>query len=174
MCVSIMKDKGNPMKPWKPPADPCDTAVIEQRAVFLLGRREHSAAELKRKLRDKGFAEDAIDEVLADLQTRDWQSDQRFAESIVRQRIENAYGPLKIYADMQQKGIDRAFAEQILAEQNVDWKALAVSRYQRRFGTDEPADDKEQARRQRHLASRGFYPGDVFAACKIAVQDDDC
>ncbi|MGZ7289213.1 regulatory protein RecX, partial [Streptococcus pyogenes] len=89
-----------------------------------------------RKLRDKGFAPDAIDEVLADLQARGWQSDQRCAESMIRQRLENAYGPLKIYADMQQKGIDRSLVEDILAQSDVDWQALAVARYQRRFGTE--------------------------------------
>ncbi|MCC5878698.1 MAG: regulatory protein RecX [Idiomarina sp.] len=162
------------MRPSKPPEDPHDQAVIEQRAVFLLGRREQSAAELSRKLRDKGFAADAVDEVLARLQERGWQSDQRFAESMIRQRLESAYGPLKIYADMQQKGIDRSLVDDILAQSEVDWQALAVSRYQRRFGTEPPADEKEKARRQRHLAARGFYPGDVFAACKIAVQGDDC
>lgn len=162
------------MRAWKPPADPHDTTVIEQRAVFLLGRREHSMAELKRKLRARGFAEDAIDEVLTDLQARGWQSDQRCAEALIRQRLESAYGPLKIYADMQQKGIDKSLVEDILAQTQVDWQALAVARYQRRFGTQAPADEKEKARRQRHLAARGFYPGDVFSACKIAIQDDDC
>lgn len=153
--------------------DPHDTQAIEQAVVFLLGRREQSAAELQRKMRAKGFHPDAVDEVLASLQQRGWQSDERFAESLIRQRTDSCYGPLKIYADMQQKGIDRGLAEAILERIDVNWQQLAVARYQRRFGTEPPADDKEAARRQRHLAARGFYPADVYTACKIAVQAPD-
>ena len=149
--------------------DPNDVAAIEQAAVYLLGRREHSSVELGRKLKQKGYAEDAIDGVLAQLQERGWQSDQRYADILVRQRLEAAYGPLKIYQDAQLKGLDKALVEQLLQDLDVDWQALAVQRYQRRFGTQPPADDKELARRQRHLAGRGFYPQDVYAACKIAV-----
>lgn len=154
--------------------DPTDERAIEQAAVFLLGRREHSANELYRKLSTKGFHGDAIDNVLQILQQRGWQSDERFAESLIRQRIEAAYGPLKIYADLQQKGIDKAIGEAILQNMAVNWQQLAVTRYQRRFGTEPPLDEKEKARRQRHLASRGFYPGDVFSACKRALENDDC
>ena len=149
--------------------DPYDVVAIEQAAVFLLGRREHSSVELVRKLKQKGYAEEAIDRVLAQLQERGWQSDQRYAEILVRQRLEAAYGPLKIYQDAQLKGLDKTLIEQLLQEREVNWQALAVERYQRRFGTQPPGDEKELARRQRHLAGRGFYPQDVYAACKVAV-----
>ncbi|RUO33076.1 hypothetical protein CWE14_07530 [Aliidiomarina soli] len=152
--------------------EPDDKKAIEQRAVFLLGRREHSASELARKLRDKGFAADAVDEVISELQERGWQSDQRFTESYVRQRIEAGYGPLKIYSDMAQKGIQRTLVEQILESTNVDWVAVAADRYQRRFGTEAATEDKEKARRQRHLASRGFLSSHVYAAIS-KVHDDD-
>lgn len=153
--------------------DPSDQGAIEQSAVFMLGRREHSAAELQRKLQQKGFAEDAIDTVIAGLQERGWQSDERCAELLIRQRIEAAYGPLRIYQDMQRKGIDKSLAEQILEQRNVNWRALAVQRYQRRFGTVAPLDEKELARRQRHLAGRGFYAQDVYAACTEALENND-
>lgn len=152
--------------------EPDDLKAIEQRAVFLLGRREHSAAELSRKLRDKGFATEAVAEVLAELQARGWQSDQRFAEGFIRQRVESGYGPLKIQADMAQKGIHRDLTEQVLEEMDVNWLQRAVERYQRRFGQQPAVDDKEKARRHRHLAARGFYPGLVYEAAKIAVQEE--
>lgn len=152
--------------------DPHDESAIEQSAVFLLGRREHSAVELQRKLSQKGFASEAIDAVIERLQQRGWQSDERCAELLIRQRVEAAYGPLKIYQDMQLKGIDKSLAEAILQRLDVSWRALAIERYQRRFGCEMPSDDKELARRQRHLAGRGFYPQDVFAACKAAVETD--
>ncbi|RUO26128.1 hypothetical protein CWE09_05235 [Aliidiomarina minuta] len=141
-----------------------DVKAIEHRAVHLLGRREHSAAELKRKLRQKGFAAEPIDEVLELLAERGWQSDQRFTESYIRQRIENGYGPLKIRFDLQQKGIASSMIEELLAAQETDWVELARQRYVRRFGETPAADEKERARRLRHLYQRGFLPDQVRTA----------
>lgn len=148
---------------------PDDKQAIEQRAVFLLGRREHSAAELRRKLIEKGFYGEPVEEVIDELQERGWQSDERFAQSYIRQRIEAGYGPLKIYADMSQKGISRNLVEQLLEQAEVDWVAVAAERYRRRFGQVAPDNDKEKARRQRHLAARGFFSSDVFAAIDRAL-----
>lgn len=141
-----------------------DVKAIEHRAVHLLGRREHSASELKRKLRQKGFAAEAIDEVLELLAERGWQSDQRFAESHIRQRIESGYGPLKIRFDLQQKGIASAMIEELMAAQETDWTELARQRYERRFGEAPAEDEKERARRLRHLYQRGFLPEQVRTA----------
>jgi regulatory protein len=153
----------------RPVQDPADHNAIEQRAVFLLGRREHSAAELTRKLTQKGFDKDAVDMVIEQLQARQWQSDERFAAGYIRQRIDAAYGPLKIRADLSQKGVSQALVEDLLAAADVDWVALAVQRHQRRFGSEPPADDKEKARRQRHLYGRGFLPDQVRQACQLAI-----
>jgi regulatory protein len=154
-------------------AEPDDEQAIEHRAVHLLGRREHSAAELKRKLQQKGFVANVIDEVIARLQERDWQSDERFAEGFVRQRVEAGYGPLKIRADLQQKGIASELVAAALANSGADWTALAQERYIRRFGELAPVDEKERARRQRHLYQRGFLPDQVRTACSRVERADD-
>lgn len=154
-------------------ADPDDKQAIEQRAVHLLGRREHSAAELKRKLQQKGFDVEAVTEVLAHLQERDWQSDARFTEGFVRQRVEAGYGPLKIRADLQQKGVASDLVAATLEASAADWAALAEARYRRRFGSQPPTDEKERARRQRHLYQRGFLPDQVRTACSRVERADD-
>ena len=62
----------------------------------LLSMREHSRLELCNKLKVKSFAQDEIQEVLDGLVNEGWQSDQRFAESFIRQRIHKGYGPILI------------------------------------------------------------------------------
>ena len=79
------------------PKDPEDETVIEQRAVQLLSRREQSEYELVQKLCQRGFAKEAVQRVVAKLQERRWQSDQRFAENVLSQSVvEQGHGPTKI------------------------------------------------------------------------------
>ena len=87
------------MRKDKPPLPPRD------RALGLLSRREHSARELKRKLQQKGVtAEEAVD-VVDEMGERNYQSDARFAESLVRKRALDGYGPMRIRAELASHGM---------------------------------------------------------------------
>ena len=64
----------------KPTPEPGD---LRERALRLLARREHSRAELARKLEAAGFAREEIALLLDAFEAKNWLSDQRFAESYV-------------------------------------------------------------------------------------------
>lgn len=164
----------------KPPKDPEDERAIEFRAVDLLSRREHSEAELRRKLIHKGFAVDAVNVVLKRLQERQWQSNERFAESFFRQRVNQGYGPLRIRMEMSQKGLKDYEIEAVFTDFAPDWCELAKQRYQRRFSDAtgniaklNQLEAKERAKRQRFLAQRGFTAEQVYAAITAAEDDGD-
>lgn len=160
----------------KPPKDPSDERTIEHRAVDLLSRREHSEYELRRKLEHKGFDVDAIKRVLDRLQDRQWQSNERFAASFFRQRVEQGYGPLRIRMEMSQKGLSDIEIEAVFNESAPDWRELAKDRYQRRFAKSTEfklLEPKERAKRQRFLAQRGFTAEQVYAAISAAEDDDE-
>ncbi|MGC9456409.1 MAG: regulatory protein RecX [Halothiobacillaceae bacterium] len=135
-------------------------ATARDVAIRLLARREHGRAELARKLRDRGHECEQVDAALDELQARDWLSDQRYAESFLRSRLEKRQGPLKIRSDLRAGGVADEIIEQVLAEQEIDWLELARAQLLRRFGAAPPPDARERARRFRHLQARGF-PGDV-------------
>ncbi len=129
---------------------------VEEAAVRLLARREHSFRELTRKLERRGWPGELVESVLSDLAERGLQSDQRYAESFARSRVAKSYGPVRIRAELGERGIDRALIDQVLGGQEVDWFALAAEWYERRYGA-EPVDDyRERSRRQQALARRGF------------------
>lgn len=159
----------------KPPKDPNDEQVIEQRAVQLLSRREQSEFELVQKLCQRGFNRPAVLHVVERLQARRWQSDERFAEMFYRSRVEQGYGPLKIKAEMQQRGINSVLIETIFADAATDWRALAVERYRRKYGRYVPTDIdvKERSKRQRFLAQRGFSMDQVYSAERAAQESDE-
>ena len=92
--------------------------LLRTKALELLGIREHSRQELKRKL----FArfhnqEPEIERCLEELQSEDYLSDQRFTQLFIESRLNNKrVGPFKIVADLQQRGIDRDTAHSIMDE----------------------------------------------------------
>lgn len=147
-----------------PPADPLP------RALGLLARREHSRRELARKLGQAGVEPERLDQTLDRLHAQGLQSDQRFAEMLVRSRIAQGYGPRRIRAELGQHGLDAAAAGQAIDAARPDWRALLADLCRRRFrgACDSP---RERDRRQRHLLQRGFDLDDVRAVTRMDGED---
>ncbi|MFA7522852.1 MAG: regulatory protein RecX [Halothiobacillaceae bacterium] len=129
----------------------------EKRAVGLLARREHSRWELARKLTDRGFTADEIEPVLDRLVVEGWQSDRRFAESLIRARAQRRYGPDRIVAELARQQVDEDVVSEAFATEPQDWVALARQQLVARY-RQAPEDFPERARRHRHLVRRGFPP----------------
>lgn len=125
----------------------------------LLARREHSRVELQRKLR-KRFEPVDVDRALATLAVENLQSDERFARSFTRDRMLRGIGPLRIDAELRQRGVDRQWIERALAavprEEDMHWQDIARDVLLRKFGEGPPEDLREKARRHRFLSYRGF------------------
>lgn len=138
--------------------------LLKDSAFRLLTRREHSRYELRQKLVQKGWPSDWVNALLEWLQENGWQSDQRFIESFVRDKLTQGQGRLKIIAQAtQQRGIARDLVEQTLAEHAVDWRTSCRQAHARKFG-EQPATDKKQwAKRVRYLQQRGFSADEIFA-----------
>ncbi|SHE62224.1 regulatory protein [Modicisalibacter ilicicola DSM 19980] len=136
-----------------------DAATPRDEAIRLLARREYSRAELERRLAAKGHAAESVAEALDDLTEQGLQSDARFAEIFLRSRIARGQGPLKIRAELGERGIDRELIhwafEEAKGAAGTDWFSLACETLAKRF--DGPgATPRERARRERFLAGRGF------------------
>ena len=142
------------MSPPKP--RPEGSGALRERALGLLARREHSRLELRRKLADDDLAPVTLEGVLDDLAAAGLQSDRRYAESFVRSRIARGQGPVRIRQELRRRGVEAALAEQALEEAEADWTDLLREAHRKRFGDAPPDDRREQARRARFLAQRGF------------------
>ncbi|EPC02826.1 hypothetical protein L861_23735 [Litchfieldella anticariensis FP35 = DSM 16096] len=128
-------------------------------AIRLLARREYSRAELEARLMAKGYDDEDVAACLERLAEEKLQSDARFSEHFIRSRVGRGQGPLKILAELGNRGIAGEFARSALAEyeasEAVDWYWLACDTLSRRFSS--PGDSpRERARRERFLAGRGF------------------
>lgn len=135
-----------------------------KKAMDFLARREYGHAELIRKLSDKGYIRNVVEQVVTDLTNEGLQSDERFAESFVQSRINQGKGPVRIRIDLGQKGIPDAVTEFAIESVMADWHGLAREVRRRKFGDDAPVDFKAKAKQMRFLQYRGFEPDHVQAA----------
>lgn len=122
-------------------------------ALKLLARREHTRAELERKLSAHASA-DVIAAVLDRLQQRNLQSDARFAESYVSSR-QARLGTFRLRHDLRTRGVADALIDQALCGAGNDELTRARALWRRKFDGP-PANAREFARQARFLQSRGF------------------
>jgi regulatory protein len=145
---------------------------LRNKALRLLTTREHSREELLRKLAQakvrrtreetKGPEPDKDDiaSLVDDLTAQGWQSDDRYAEAIVR-RLTGQASRRFIGEKLAQAGIKKDVAAAAVEAIDVDDVEVAKALWARRFG-DTPKDDKDRQRQIRYLLSRGFHLGDAF------------
>lgn len=140
-------------------------------AMASLARREHSGAELRRKLERRGFSADTIEDTIQELESGGWLSEQRLVDAVIRKCLRHGRGPLRLRAELHERGVDPAIFEPALEALDVDWDALAAAQLRKRFG-DAPAEDRrELARRGRFLQGLGFPPAAIWRCLDRAGRD---
>ncbi|SRR5579883_1585345 len=122
----------------------------------LLARREHSETELERKLRQRGFATDAIQPVLEQLAQEGLLSNQRFIENYIHFRTNKGYGPLRIRNELLERGISEDSIEHLLQISDNAWFIHARQVWQKKFKNQVPQDIKTRLQHMRFLQHRGF------------------
>lgn len=140
---------------------------VKKAAYNFLARREHSLQELRQKLKAKEFSIDDIELVLEKLVEQDIQSDLRYAQSLIRQRIAKGYGRSYINNELKHKGLASVTIHEAMVSEPTDWFELAKMVYQKRYGETGIADQKDKAKRVRFLQSRGFDFEQISAAMTI-------
>ncbi|MCX9157390.1 recombination regulator RecX [Niveibacterium sp. 24ML] len=127
---------------------------LKARALRSLAQRDHSRAELARKLAAHGEA-DAVEAVLDRMAELGLLSDTRFAESFVRSRAARL-GERRLQHELAQRGVDPdTINEALRSELGESEQARARDVWARKFGRA-PGDAKEWARQARFLITRGF------------------
>jgi regulatory protein len=129
-------------------------AELRARALRLLARREHSRAELRRKL--EPHVEEGVDleALLDDFTKRGWLSEERFVEQTVRAKARK-FGPVKIAHHLREKGIGEEGIAAALAQAKAGEAGALEAAWRSRFGRL-PEDAADKARQVRFLQGRGF------------------
>ncbi|MDY4281462.1 MAG: recombination regulator RecX [[Pasteurella] mairii] len=130
--------------------------------VNLLSRREYSEFELRCKMQEKAFSEDEINQALSQAQQKHWQGDKRFTENYIHARAQRGYGFNRIQQELKQlKGIRAQVIDEIMAELEVDWSALARNTLRKKFPDYAKCKDpKAKQKIWRYMLSHGFCADD--------------
>ena len=175
-------------------------ATLTERALRLLATREHSRFELRRKLLRRRASDSSktnaqtkpnaqaeanaeaptnieaqVDTVLDDLASRDLLSDVRFAEAFVRRGVDRGHGPIKIRAELRNRGVAEDIIDDTLTFPDDFWLRRARAVQVKRFGgagdgastsgdsdADTPVNRSDWAKRARFLAARGFASDIIY------------
>ena len=150
----------------KPTPEP---GTLRERALRLLARREHSRAELTRKLETAGFAREEIGMLLDTFEAKNWLSDQRFAESYVADHRARA-GSIKLAYDLRQRGVSDSIIAGVLSDNRDSEHERAREVWRKKFGAP-PATAAEKAKQIRFMQSRGFAGEVIRRAIGNTVED---
>ncbi len=148
---------------------------VKGRALRYLAQREHSRAELERKLArhvadtEGSSAEAQIARALDDLTAAGLLSEARAAASVLASQGQR-YGVRRLKQTLQMKGLDAALVSATLQAARGSELERAREVWRRRFGTP-AASAAERARQMRFMAGRGFE-GDVIRRVLQGADDD--
>ena len=143
---------------------------LKSRALRHLAAREHSRAELERKLRGPDTDAGELARTLDELEAKGFISAERVAESVLHRRS-GRFGAARIRRELQDKGLDVETVQHAVERLQATELKRARDVWRRKFG--EPAADAAgRAKQMRFLASRGFG-ADAIRRVVAGAGDDD-
>jgi regulatory protein len=146
-------------------------------AVNYLARRDFSAADLRRKLKERGFAESAIEPALVELEAGNVINDDRYGDNVVAYRARRGQGPARIRQELKRSGLGAEAIQTTMdraKDDGPDFISLARAARARKFGAELPKDWKERSRQGRFLQYRGFSTDHIRAVLEgVPDQESD-
>ncbi len=137
---------------------------LRERALRLLARREHTRAELARKLSRYAEEDDDLNALIEDLAQSGLVSDQRFAEHFINAK-QKRFGHLKIAHELKSKGVDAESITRLTITSREQEFESARAVWQRKFPSP-PTSSAEKAKQMRFLQGRGFSSDTIYRLFK--------
>lgn len=144
---------------------------LREKALRLLARREHSRAELARKIAAHAESAEQLEALLDDLTDRRLLSDERYAEMRMHARAAR-FGNARLAHELRTQGVAEEIVDAALAAEG-DELTRARQVWSRKFGALPPAQDAGgRARQMRFLMSRGFSGETIRRVMHGNFEDD--
>jgi regulatory protein len=140
--------------------------------MYLLGRRDYSAKEMAKKFKEKEYQPEEIELVMAHLQERGYQSDERFARSFINSKLGSKIGISKIKSTLAfEKGVDKELIETVVSELELDEVSVIMKIVAQKYRNKDLTDQKEKSKAFRFLVSKGFSFSDIKRALSVDPED---
>ena len=150
---------------------------IKQRAFRYLGRRLHSASELRTKLRQKGYEIEMIDQVIGELRDKSYLDDTEFASVFIEEKFKSKmWSERKLKSELIQKGIGSSVISDVLSKKFPDEgdfnNALTVSLKKYKILQERNLDLQTTKKKLiSFLNSRGYNYETIKQVCDKIIAD---
>lgn len=141
-----------------------DPGEARKKAMDYLARREYGQRELVGKLLKAGFDAGIAGQAVERLSGEGLQNDRRYIEAFAQSRVNRGKGPVRLRADLRQRGVDSGLVDEVLNKLSIDWRELAREVRRKKFGPAMPRSFSDKARQMRFLQYRGFTQADIESA----------
>lgn len=154
------------------PREPANAEQAYEEAVERLARQPQSRAMLEGRLRQAGYAGDAIATALDRAQAAGYLNDREFAESLVRRRG-GVRGAAMIAQELRASGIDEATAEPALASMDPQAELENAVKVGRKLLGGRRLSEGQALLTYLgpKLSRRGFAGGVVYRACRLLASE---
>jgi len=164
VCIKPIAEKGKPSM-TKDSEDFYRKARTT--AVSLLAKRRHTGAEICRKLSDRGFEKDIIEQVLTECRRLDYINDETAADFFVEELNRKQVGVDRVREAMKQHGFDpdlirHAIESHDLQAREMETAKAALEKKEKSL-VREQDPRKKREKLARFLRSRGFRPSTIAA-----------
>ncbi|HLR76621.1 MAG TPA: regulatory protein RecX [Balneolaceae bacterium] len=133
----------------------------------LLGRREHARRELARKAGRKDFSPEMIEQILYELEEKDYINDARFAKKYAADKNNlKKWGPNKIAAHLRKKGVNKGDTQRAISVtfESTDLEARLkelILKRKKHFGR-EANKLKRKQKIANYLLQKGYTSSSIF------------
>ncbi len=94
--------------------------------------------------------------MLEQLRESGLQSDDRYTENYIASRTQRGKGPIRIRAELRERGVDETLIDAYLQTYDDLWPSLMRQVHDQKFGAKPTTDRKTLAKKVRFLEYRGF------------------
>ena len=146
----------------------------KESALRLLSFKDRTEEEMRRKLKEKSYTENEVEDVIAFLKEYGYINDRRYAErfSSDAKKIKK-WGRRRIEAELLSRGIPREIIDEVTKENEEDEKEIILDEIKRRFKNADFSNRKERARIFSYFARRGFSTEKIYGAINLVCSFED-
>ena len=130
------------------------------KAMQLLLYRQRSEKELRKKLHEKEFSDEAVDAAVGYVSSFGYLDDRRYAEVYLHSQ-QGKKGRAMIRRELKAKGISSEWIDLAFEESPEDEGEMIYALLCKRAGEPHKMDEKELRRHAQYLARKGFAAADI-------------
>lgn len=125
-------------------------------ALHYIGYKMRTEQEIRRKLREKEYAEDVIEEVMDFLKKYGYADDREYCVKYIRERLRlRPKSGYALRAELRQRGVAGKVVDEVLAATELDEAGDAL-RWLEKKAREWPPEEREKKRLQDFLLRKGY------------------